>query len=82
MELINCEVSLNLTWSENCVLTSKAYRDQNFVTNPPIAGVNNTTSTTFKITDTELYVQVVTLSVQDDNRLLECLKTAEFKRAY
>ena len=23
---INCEVSLILTWSENCVLTSKAYR--------------------------------------------------------
>ena len=25
MALINCEVSLILTWSENCVSTSKAY---------------------------------------------------------
>ena len=27
MPLINCEVSLTLTWSENCVITSKATRD-------------------------------------------------------
>ena len=26
MPLINCEVSLTLTWSENCVITSKAIR--------------------------------------------------------
>ena len=34
---------------------------------------------TFKITDTKLYVPVVTLSVQDDDKLLEQLKT-RFKR--
>ena len=33
----------------------------------------------FKITDTKLYVPVVTLSTQDDNKLLEQLKTG-FKR--
>ena len=33
----------------------------------------------FKITDTKLYVSVVTLSTQDDNKLLEQLKTG-FKR--
>ena len=27
MPLINCEINLILTWSENCVLTSKATRD-------------------------------------------------------
>ena len=27
ISLINCEVSLILTWSENCVITSKATRD-------------------------------------------------------
>ena len=26
--LINCEVSLDLRWSKNCVLTSKARRNQ------------------------------------------------------
>ena len=28
MTLINCEINLILTWSENCVLTSKATRDK------------------------------------------------------
>ena len=28
MPLINCEINLILTWSENCVLTSKAQRDK------------------------------------------------------
>ena len=27
MPLINCEINLILTWSENCVITSKATRD-------------------------------------------------------
>ena len=34
---------------------------------------------TFKITDTKLYVPIVTLSTEDDNKLLEQLKTG-FKR--
>ena len=38
MPLINFEVSLILTWSENCVITSKATRDQILVTNPPTSG--------------------------------------------
>ena len=37
------------------------------------------TSATIKIIDTKLYVSVVTLSIQDDNKLLEQLKT-RFKR--
>ena len=32
MPLISSEVSLILTWSENCVLTSKAYRGSNIET--------------------------------------------------
>ena len=31
--------------------------------------------TTFKITDTKLYIQVVTLSTKNDERLLEQLRT-------
>ena len=79
--LINCEVSLILTYSGNCVITSKSHRDA--VTaqgdNPAVAGINNSTSATFKITDTKLYVLVVTLSTEDDNKVLEQLK-AGFKR--
>ena len=75
LPLINCEVSLTLTWSENSVITSKATRD----TDPAVAGINNPTNAVFKITDCKLYVPVVTLLAEDDNKLLEQLKTG-FKR--
>ena len=61
------------------MLTSKATRDVDPDANPAIAGINNSTNATFKITDTKLYVLTITLSVQGDNKLLEQLK-AGFKR--
>ena len=68
---INCEVSLILIWSENCVIKSKTTRDAIIVTNSPTAKIDNLTGTTIKITDTKLHLPVVTLSIQDDNKLLE-----------
>ena len=74
MPLINCEVSLILTWSENCVITSMEKRV-----------VINTrkdvfpTGPIFKIKDTKLYVPVNLLSTKDDNNFLEQLKS-RFKR--
>ena len=62
MSLINCEISLNLTWSENCVITDKVYRRANLNGNPAVAEIDNSTNATFKITDTKLHVPVVTLS--------------------
>ena len=44
--LINCEVSLTLTWSENGLLTSQATRDA--VVNPEVAGINNPTDATLR----------------------------------
>ena len=64
MPLINCFVNLMLTWSANCVIVSTDVANQ-------IA--------TFAITDTKLYVPVVTLSTQDNAKLLEQLKSG-FKR--
>ena len=61
MPLINCEVSLFLTWSSTCVIT------------------NSTGEGRFTITDTKLYVPVVTLSTQDNTKLLQQLKSG-FKR--
>ena len=75
MPLINCKVSLTLTWSENCVITSKETRDQILVTNPKTVAINNPTGATFKMRDTKLYVPVVTLSAENDSKLLEQLKT-------
>ena len=61
MPLINCETSLNLTWSENCVITTKATKDADPDANPPVTAINNPTNATFKINDTKLYVPVVKL---------------------
>ena len=62
--LINCEVELILNWSANCVII--------------YTNVNNQVPT-FTITETNLYVPVVTLSTQDNAKLLPQLKS-DFKR--
>ena len=64
MPLINCEVELILNWSANCVII--------------YTNVNNQVPT-FTITETNLYVPVVTLSTQDNSKLLPQLKSC-FKR--
>ena len=64
MPFINCNINLVLTLSANC-----------FIIDAPI----NNQAITFKITDTKLYVPVVTLSTQDNAKLLEQLKSG-FKR--
>ena len=81
MPLINCEISLTLTWSENCVLTdiktqtaAAAQGD-----NPARERIDAPTNAVFKITDTKSYVPVVTLSTKDHNNFLEQLKSG-FKR--
>ena len=55
MPLINCEVSLTLTWSENCVLTdiiTQAARPAQG-DNPERPAINAPTNAIFKITDTK-----------------------------
>ena len=59
MPLINCEIGLILDWLANCVIIS----------------TNNANQVpTFTITETNLYVPVVTLSTQDNSKLLPQLK--------
>ena len=70
MLLINCEVSLTLTWSENCVITSVERR---VITNT--RRDTSPANATFKITDTKLYVPVVTLSTKGDSNFSEQLKS-------
>ena len=71
------EINLILTWSENCVLTRKATRDDVPAQggNPAVIAFDNPTNATFKITDTKLFVPVVTLSTENDKKLLEQLWT-------
>ena len=64
MPLINCEVNLILTWSSTCVLAAVGDANQ---------------AATFAITNTKLYVPVVTLSTQENTKFLQQLKSG-FKR--
>ena len=74
--LINCEVSLNLKWSKNCVLTNKSTRNRIVAQgNQPLVNViNNPTNAEFNVTDCKLYVPVVTLSAENENELFQQLK--------
>ena len=63
MALINSEINLDLNFSKKWVVVA--------------SNVNQ--EPTFLITDTKLYVPVVTLSTQDNAKLLEELKSG-FKR--
>ena len=62
---------------ENCVLTSKATKVQIDAhgNQPLVSAINNPTNAEFSITDCKLYVPVVTLSAENENKLLEQLKT-------
>ena len=64
ISLINGGINFILTWSENCVIIYVNNANQN---------------PTFEITETKLYVPVVTLSIQDNAKLLQQLKSG-FKR--
>ena len=60
--LINSELELILTWSKDCVLADMAV-------------IAAPSGATFKTKDTKLYVTVVTLSKENDIKLLEQLKS-------
>ena len=64
MQFINCKINKFLTWSDKCIIATGDYDYQV----PKVA-----------ITNTKLYVPVVTLSAQDNKKLLQQLKTG-FKR--
>ena len=60
--LVNCEIELILTWSNNFVSADMTLRPANNDNHPP--AVVSPTGLEFQITDTKLYVPVVTLSTK------------------
>ena len=72
MLLISCEVSLELKWNKNCVITSLARRQARPRNNAP-------TGATLAINDCKLDIPVETLSKDDEIKLLTNLKSG-FKR--
>ena len=61
--LNNCGINLGLNWSQKCVIVAIHVANQ---------------GATFSITDTKLYIPVLSLSAQDNTKLLEKLKS-DFK---
>ena len=64
MPLINCDISLQLKWSKNCILVAGTAANQN---------------PRFQINDTNLYAPFVTLSTQENIKLIKQLESC-FKR--
>ena len=77
LPLINCEIELDLRWTRNCVL----FEISRIFSDPPEQEVATAiTGKTFQINNVKLYVLVVTLSINNNIRLLENIKLG-FKRA-
>ena len=64
MSIINCEINLQLKWSNKFILVAEAVANKN---------------PAFQITNTKLYVPVVTLSTQGNIKLFKQLESG-FKR--
>ena len=75
--LINSEIELILTWTKNCVLANMTVKAAGNNNDP--SAIVAPTELEFQIKDTKLYVPVVTLSKENDIKLLEKLKSG-FKK--
>ena len=74
--LISCEIYLELKWNKNCVITSLEQRQ---IDAGPREVNGTTTGATLAINNCKLYVPVVTLSKDDEIKLLTNLKSG-YKR--
>ena len=64
MPLINCKIHLEINWTKDCLSSS----------------ADSANPTSFKITETRLYVPIVTLSTKDNVNLTKELNEG-FKRS-
>ena len=69
--MINCEIELILTLSKNCALVDMTARAAGNNNDPP--AIVAPTWLEFQITGTKLHIQLVTLSKENDTKLLEQL---------
>ena len=69
MLLVNCKIDLELTWNKNCMISSL---NATKVDNP----------LSFMITNTKLYVPIVTLSIKDNTNLTKQLNEGSKRTIY
>ena len=74
MPFISCKISLELKWYKNCVITSQVRRQVGAKPRD-----NAPTGASLAINDCKLYVPVITLSKDDEIKLLTNLESG-FKR--
>ena len=72
MPLISCEISLELKWNKNCVIT--CLQEMKIDAGPPAVNVT-LTDASLAIKDCKLYIPVVTLFKDDETKLLTNLKS-------
>ena len=73
MPLNCCEVSLELKWSKNCIITS--LKERKVDAGSPVVRDGAPTGATLAINDCKLYIPVLTLSKGDEIKLLTNLKS-------
>ena len=73
ISLISCEVSLQLKWNKICVITS--LKERQVDAGPPVVRDGAPTGASLAINDCKLYIPVVTLSKDDEIKLLTNLKS-------
>ena len=71
--MINAEIELILKWTEDCVLTEKATREELAVgddtaAEPAVPAANVPSDLKINITDCKMYVPVVSLQTEYQNR--------------
>ena len=71
--LISCEVSLELKWNKNGIITS--LKERQVDAGPPVVRDDTHTGPSLAINDCKLYIPVVTLSKDDEIKLLTNLKS-------
>ena len=68
MPLTNCKVELILSWSKNCVLADMTARNAENNNDPP--AIAPPSGLEFQIKEAKFYTPVVTLSKENDIKLL------------
>ena len=77
--MITCETELDLSWSKDCVI-SEISKTRDIPPNPAVNSPTNcvpltqVTEATFQISSAKPYVLAVTLSLNDNIKLLENIK--------
>ena len=78
--IINSEIELILKWSEDDVLTGKAIREaivegDDPATEPAVNAINKPPDLKFSVTDCKIYVPVITLQTENQDKLYKDRKT-------